>query len=904
MTVRNLASILKPASVALIGASQQSMSVGNVIARNLLGAGFDGPVLPVNPHDKAVAGVLAYPDIASLPITPDLAVIATPPHTVPGIIAELGQRGTRGAIVITAGFGGGNPGQDDGRTLRQQMLDAARPHLLRILGPNCLGAMVPGHGLNASFIHIPPLKGDLAVLAQSGAVLTAMVDWATTRGIGFSYLVSMGDMADVDFGDMLDYMAADVDVRAILLYVEAITNARKFMSAARAAARAKPVIVIKAGRCAAAAKAASSHTGALAGSDSVYDAAFQRAGMLRVHDLDELFDAVETLSTGVRLRGDRLAILTNGGGMGVLATDTLIADGGRLAELSEETINALSTRLPPTWSRGNPVDIIGDADGSRYAAALSLILEDPGVDITLVLNSPVAVADSTEVAQTIITTLDATNPDMRKPLLTCWVGEGAAREARQLFYQQKIPTYPTPDKAVRALGHLRRFQRNREILLEIPPTLTKAPPGDHGLARTIISSALAEGRGWLMEDEAKRILSAWGVPTVRTLFAANPADAALAAEQIGGKVALKILSPDITHKSDVGGVQLQLAGGAEVEAAALAMRDRVLSMKPQANIRGFSVQEMANKPDAHELILGMVEDSLFGPVILFGQGGIAVEVIEDKALVLAPLNMALAHEMIAQTRVSRLLNGYRSRPAANINAIADALICISQMICDLPEITELDINPLFADEHGVLALDARIRVATPRLPGTSRLAIRPYPEKLEKTVTLPNGEPIFIRPIRPEDEPLLHEMITRMAPEDIRLRFFVPLRQLSRQTAARMTQIDYDREMALVALPPTGKPEMLGIVRLASNPDNLGAEYAVLVRSDMKGRGLGLRLMEEILSYAKSRNIPTVYGQVLRENKAMLQLCEGLGFTRHQRPDDPGVIEVRVDLSSFDPRRP
>jgi acetyltransferase len=899
MTVRNLDSVLRPSSIALIGASRRERSIGRVVARNLFNAGFDGPIMPVNPKERSIEGVLCYPDVASLPVTPDFAVIATPPDTVAGLIDALGRRGARGAVVITAGFGEG--GEAEGKARAQELLDAARPHLLRVVGPNCLGVMVPGRGVNASFVHVAPKAGDIAFLAQSGAVLTSVVDWAAARGIGFSHLVSLGDMADVDFGDLLDYLAADPQVRAILLYVEAVTHARKFMSAARAAARAKPVIVIKAGRTEEAAKAASSHTGALAGSDAVYDAAFRRAGMLRVDDLDELFEAVETLASGVRIQGDRLAILTNGGGIGVLATDTLVEEGGRLARLSPETVERLHGVLPPTWSKGNPVDIIGDAPGERYAHSLRILLEDPGADAVLVLNCPTAVADSADAARAVVDAMKAVPSYARKPILTSWLGEGAAAEARRMFGAERIPTHETPGKAVRAFMHLVRYRRNQEMLMETPPSASGEFPADQDAVRRLVDAALAEDREWLSEDEAKSVLAAYGVPTVRTVRAAGPDEAAAAAERLGGPVALKILSPDITHKSDVGGVALHLVGADQVREAAERMRERVAAIKPEARLEGFTVQEMAQKPDAHELIVGMAEDELFGPVILFGQGGTAVEVLKDKALGLPPLNANLAREMISRTRVSKLLEGYRSRPAAKVEEIARTLIRVSQLVADVPEIAELDVNPLFADHEGVLALDARIRVAPARLPTTRRLAIRPYPKRLEQEVRLSDGTELLLRPIRPEDEPLIHAMFARLTPEDIRLRFFAPMKALSHQAAARMTQIDYDREMALVAVErgADGAPEIMGVVRISADPDNVRAEYAVLVRSDFKGHGLGWRLMNEILRYARERGLRVVHGQVLRENTTMLRICRELGFVRRDDPDDPGVVEVEIDLERF-----
>ncbi|CAK0752280.1 Peptidyl-lysine N-acetyltransferase PatZ [Azospirillaceae bacterium] len=904
MTVRNLNYLLKPTSIALIGASRKPHSVGAVVARNLFNAGFDGPIMPVNPRERAIEGVLTYKSVADLPITPELAIICTPPETVPGLITELGERGTRAAVVITAGFGEFG---EEGKALQQKLLDAARPHLLRILGPNCLGLMVPGHGVNASFIHAAPLKGDVALVAQSGAVVTAIVDWANARNIGFSHLISVGDKADVDFGDLIDYLAADGNVRAILLYIEAITHARKFMSAARAAARQKPVIVIKAGRSEEAAKAASSHTGALAGSDAVYDAAFRRAGVLRVSELSELFDAVETLAMGVsthsasRLNSGSLAIISNGGGVGVLATDSLIHDGGQLSVLTSETIEKLNKVLPATWSHANPVDIIGDATAKRYSDSLNYVLEDPNTDAVLVLNCPTAVGDSFWAAQAVVEVVTKLPHSQRPPVLTSWLGEGSTAESRKLFSANRIPTYHTPGDAVRAFMHMVQFRRNQDLLMETPNSVSQRFTVDEPTARSVIQSVLDEKRAWLTEYEAKRVLAAYAIPVVETRRVTSPEEAADAAREIGGMLALKILSPDIIHKSDVGGVILGLKGSEQVREAAVGMLDRIRAASPNARIEGFTVQRMAARSQAHELIIGVSEDRLFGPVILFGQGGVSVEVVADKALALPPLNMNLASDLISRTRVSKLMKGYRDRPAADLEAVQLTLIKVSQLITDFPEIAELDINPLFADHEGVLALDARIRVTTPTVSdGAARLAIRPYPKHLEDTIRLNDGTELFIRPVRPEDEPALHALIENMTAEDLRMRFFAPMRRLSHVAAARLTQIDYDREMCLVALgtkPGLLGEHLFGSVRITADPDNQTAEYAIEVESAFQRHGLGHLLMGKIIEHAKARGIGEIYGEVLRENANMLNLCRDLGFSRQDNCDEPGVVEVRLKLS-------
>jgi len=898
MSVRNLDALFRPSSIAVIGASRRAGSVGAVLARNLFAGGFDGPVMPVNPKAQSIGSTLAYGSIAELPVVPDLAVIATPPATVPGLIAELGARGTRAAVVVTAGFGEGD-GPADGTALRQAMLDAARPHLLRVLGPNCLGLMAPHHGVNASFGHIAPLPGDLAFVSQSGAIATAVLDWATHRGIGFSHVVSLGDMADVDFGDMLDWLAADGRTRAILLYVEAITHARKFMSAARIAARTKPVVVIKGGRTEAAARAAASHTGALAGSDAVYDAAFRRAGMLRVFDLAELFDAVETLASRLHVDGDRLVILTNGGGTGVLATEALGDAGGTMASLSADTMAQLDTTLPPTWSRGNPVDIIGDATGERYARALDATLADPGKDAVLVMNCPTAVADPVDAAEAVVRSVEETAKRVgrRPPILTCWLGEGAAAAARRLFAEHRIPSYATPGQAARAFMHLVRYRRNQALLMETPPALPQDFAPDPAKAKAVIAAALAEGRSMLTEPESKQVLEAYRIPVVQTRsVAADPDAAAEVASGFPGPVALKILSPDITHKSDLGGVRLNLQGAEEVRVAAREMLTTIAKAAPGARLLGFTVQEMARKPDAHELILGIGQDRLFGPTILFGHGGTAVEVLRDSAVALPPLNTVLARDMMVRTRVWRLLQGYRARPRADLDEVAFTLVKLSQLAADLSEVAELDINPLLADAAGVVALDARIRVQPPLPPGTPRFAIRPYPQHLVQHLSLRDGCDFTLRPVRPEDEPAMREMLLRSSAEDIRLRFFGPMR-LDHEFAARLTQIDYDREMALVAEAEEGGcPVLLGTVRIVADPDNVAAEYGIMVRSDLKGQGLGYRLMTEIIAYSRSRGLERISGEILRENATMLRMAEELGFKCEAVPDEPGLVKVTIAL--------
>lgn len=892
MSVRNLQYLFSPKSVAVIGASTRPLSIGNLVMKNLLEGGFQGPIMPVNPERESVAGVLAYKNIASLPVTPELGVICTPPPSIPMLIEQLGEKGTRGVIVLTAGLG--DVEFREGVTVKQEVHALALHYGIRILGPNCLGLLVPGIGLNASFAHKPALPGKIAFVSQSGALCTSVLDWARPRGIGFSHFISMGDMLDTDFGDVLDYLGSDPGTNAILLYIESIYENRNFMSAARAAARNKPVLAIKSGRHEEGAKAAASHTGALAGADFVYDAAFKRAGMLRVYDFEELFAAVETLSRGRRPEGEKLAILTNGGGLGVLAVDNLIELGGKLAELSDETIEKLNAVLPVTWSKGNPIDIIGDAPGQRYTDALRILFEAKEVDAVVCMHCPVAVVTPDDVAQGVI---NVAKEFPKAPLTTCFVGEETVASARKMFSKAGIPTFDTPLKAVQAFMHTVHYRKNQELLMETPPSLPSHFKPATDTARLIVEGSLASGHEFMSEPEAKAVLAAYGIPTVETHIVKTPEAARVKAESMGFPVALKVISPQITHKSDVGGVVLDLQTPEDVEKAAHDILRRVKEYKANAEVSGFSIQTMERRPGAHELIIGVVNDPIFGPVILFGEGGTAVEVIGDRAIALPPLNMNLAKELVTQTRVYKLLKGYRDRPAADIDAICLALNQVAQLIIDVPEIEELDINPLFADNNGVLALDARIKVAPAKQNGSKRLAIRPYPAQLESPFTLKNGRKVLIRPIRPEDEPNHHVFISKLTPEDIRFRFFGLVKELPHSQMARLTQIDYDRDMAFIAIGKDehNQDETLGVVRIVATRDNTISEFSIVVRSDLKSTGLAQELMKKMIAYCKSRETKKLVGQVLKENSRMIHFVEHLGFKITGHPE-PGVVEVTLPL--------
>ena len=891
MTIRNLDRLLNPTSVALIGASVRAASIGNTIARNLVRGGFKGQVSLINPRYHEIEGVQCHASVSALDSPPDLAVIATPPATIPAIAAELAARGTKAITVISAGVTSAD---------RQAILDAGRSACVRVLGPNCLGLLVPPIGLNASFAQASTKPGKLAFLSQSGALVTAVIDWANGRGIGFSHVVSLGDMADIDFGDLIDYLAGDPGCSAILMYIEAITDARKFMSAARRAARVKPVIAIKSGRHATAARAAASHTGALAGSDAAYSAAFRRAGVLRVTELHELFDAAEMIASVPGLKGERLAILTNGGGAGVLATDTLADLRGALSTLNPDTMAKLDAQLPRTWSRGNPVDIVGDADAARYTTALEIIASDPACDAVLVMNCPTALSSSTDIARAI-TAADVAGKT-GKVLLSNWLGAQSAVEARRVFHAASIPTFDTPAAAVNGFMQLVRHRRAQDALMRTPPPADDAFPIDRGAADFIIATALAAGRTMLSEPEGKAILAAYGVPVVETRIAATPEAAAEVARELlqsGDPVVLKILSDDISHKSDVGGVRLDLGSPEAVLDAARAMLEKVKAHKPDARLRGFTVSPFVVRSQAHELILGITEDRTFGPLVLFGAGGTAVEVMADTALALPPLDLVVADDLMRETRVHRLLAGYRDRPAANMSAIANALVRLSALAANHSEIRELDINPLLADARGVIALDARVRLAAPAVAPRAPMAIRPYPAKWQTDVVIEGVGNVLIRPIRPEDEPLYETFFDKVTMQDRRLRLFAPTKHLTHGFLARLTQIDYAREIAFVAIARTSW-ELLGVVRYAADPDLQHGEFAVLVRSDLKAHGLGWRLMLQLIDYAKAENLRALTGMVLEENQGMLEMCAQMGFKRIVAPDDPGVIHVRLELRPDD----
>jgi len=886
MSIRNLDSLIDPASVAVIGASSRPGSLGAWVWHNLHAGGFSGPLWAVNPKYARLDGEPVFATVAALPQVPELAVICTPPGTVAQLVAELAEKGTRAAVVLSAGMTARQ---------RQAMLDAAKPVLLRILGPNCIGLLSPPHKLNASFAHLQPLAGQLAFVSQSGALLTAVLDWAQGRGIGFSHVVSLGERADVDFGDMLDYLASDAHTRAILLYIESIESAPKFMSAARSAARNKPVIVVKSGRSAAGVAAAASHTGALAGADAVADAAFRRAGMLRVDSLQDLFTAAETLTRLRDLDAEApLSIVTNGGGAGVMAADAAAHYGLPLARLDQGLLARLDAQLPANWSRGNPIDLIGDAPVARYVHALQTLLDDPATGNLLFIHAPTAIVSSAEIAQALLPL--AGSQAGKKRMLASWLGEESVIKARQSFRAAGVATYDTPEDAVRAVHMLRTYSDNQTQLMQAPAA-TAVLQVDLPAAQQLLAQALSEGREMLAAHEALAVLAAYGIPVAAMRkVAAEPAAAAEAAAALGFPVVLKVLSEQISHKSDVGGVVLNLDDAAAVEQAATAMLARVQRLKPLAVVEGFAVQAMVLRPQSQELIVGASIDPTFGPVLLFGQGGTAVEVLADRAMALPPLNEPLARALVQRTRVARLLAGFRDTPAIDHAALYRVLMAVSQMLVDLPELAELDINPLLASAQGVVALDGRIRVSASRPAGAAHFAIKPYPAQLEQRVQW-QGQPLLLRPIRPEDEAQHLAFLERLDPEDVRMRIFYSRRSIARSELARLTQIDYARETAFIATRQGEQgEETLGVARAMADPDNVNAEFGVIVRSDLKGQGLGRLLMDKLVLALRQQGTQKLVATVLQNNTRMLELGTALGLKLAEGQDEPGERRLEMVL--------
>ena len=885
--------VFEPQSVAVVGASDKSESVGGQVLRNIRAGGFGGEIYPVNPKYETVQGIKCYASITDIDHPIDLVVIAIPATAIPGVMAECGEHGVGAAIVLSAGFG--EIGRR-GLALQNEIVDTARTYDIPLVGPNCLGIIRPRVGLNATFAKSSAQTGHVALVAQSGAFCTALLDWADSRGYGFSAVASLGATADVGFGDVLDYLAVDPQTQSILLYVEGISDARSFMSGLRIAARMKPVIVVKSGRSESGTRAAVSHTGALVGGDDVFDAAVQRAGAVRVLTVSQLFAAAQTLASGTRVEGPRLAIVTNGGGPGVMAADRASDLRVPLAELSEKTIKRLSEVLPTHWSHSDPVDILGDADSERYRLATEIVLEDGNVDGLLVLLTPQAMTDPTACAEGVI---DAAK-QVQKPVLACWMGERLVGEGRKRFAAAGIPHFTSPEAGVDGFGYLACYRRNQKALLQAPEPLSKHRVPDVDGARLIIEHAIGERRFTLSNAESKAVLKAFHIPTSPSINVNSASDALIAAEGVGLPVAMKINSPDITHKSDVGGVRLNIGEPRSVRTAFREMVEEVKRVNPEARVSGVTIEPMLKRPHAREIMVGITTDPVFGPVISFGAGGTAVEIFADSQVALPPLNEYLSREMIEATRASRFLKRFRNLPEADIEQLTDVLQRISEIACELPEVQELDINPLLVDEDGVIAVDARIAVARPKASTEhyGHMAIHPYPPELETTWQLPDGTDVQVRPIRPEDAEIEQDFVQNLSPESRYFRFMQSMDKLTPMMLARFTQIDYDREMALVAVINEHTPDarILGVVRYVSNPDKQSCEFALTVADEWQQKGIGRQLMQRLMTVARDRGIEIMQGDVLSNNSKMLRLCERLGFRAVHRADEPDIVEVRRHL--------
>lgn len=892
MSQHHLKPLFAPKSVAVFGASDRQDSVGQIVFQNMLQGGFQGGLYPINPKHKKIQGVKAYASLAQIEETVELAVIATPSATVPDIIEQCGKHQVKAAVIITAGFGETG---EAGKALERRVLETAQHYGVRLIGPNCLGVMRPEIGLNATFNKGSANIGNLAFVSQSGALCTAILDWAQTNDVGFSSVVSLGSSLDIDFGEILDYLISDTRTQSILLYIEGIRDARSFMSGIRAAARIKPVILVKVGRHAVASRAAMSHTASLVGSDDAFDAAVRRAGVVRVQTITQLFSAAKALSCGFHPTGNRLAIVTNGGGPGVMATDCAADLGLVMADLSAETLEKLNQALPSTWSHGNPVDIIGDAQADRYRHAVQACLEDPGVDGVLTILTPQAMTKPLEAATAVIELSDR----YRKPFLACWMGGAQVDSSRAAFNRARKPSFRTPEPAVEVFSYLSAYYQNQKLLMQMPGPLSHHLEPDVEGARMIIEGALQERRKILSEMESKALLSAFHIPVAKTLVAHSPNEALLIAQQLGFPVAMKVNSPDITHKTDAGGVMLNLANAQAVRAAYHEIIENLRRNRPEARIDGISIEPMIVKPNGRELMVGVTSDPIFGPLITFGAGGTTVEVMGDRSVTLPPLNGFLVKDLIQRTHVAKMLGAFRHMPPADMQALQSVLLRVSEMVCELPMLMEMDINPLIVDESGALAADARVVVEL-RQPSADRyahMAIYPYPTHLVTNWQLADGTDLVIRPIRPEDAEIEQEFVRNLSEEARYFRFMNSVQELSEAMLVRFTQIDYSREMALVAVAEeSGREVELGVTRFAINPDGESCDFALVIADRMRGKGLGHKLMTALMDAARSKGLKLMEGEVLKSNASMLKLMQRLNFSIENSAEDDSVKKVRKVL--------
>jgi len=892
----HLEKIFNPKSVAIIGASDEEGSVGFALMKNFVNSGFEGEVYPINIRKKEILGFKAYQNVEQFPKTVDLAVIATPAASVPDVVEQCGKVGIKGLIIVSAGF---KEVGSDGKALEDKILEIKRRYDLRIVGPNCLGVIRPSINLNATFMDRMPKEGNIAFISQSGALGTAILDWAIHENIGFSYFISLGSMIDVDFGDLIDYLGSDPKTRSILMYIEGITDARKFMSAARHFARTKPIIVVKAGKFGESAKAASSHTGSITGEDDVYDAAFKRAGMVRVEEIADLFNCAEVLGLQLLPDGPNLAIITNAGGPGVMATDALIARGGKLAKLSSETLDFLNSILPPYWSHGNPIDILGDAKADRYRAVLEACLKDKNIDGILIIYT--AQADSVEIAKAIVEVC-VNEKYHHKTILTSFMGYEKVEEANRILNANGLPTYSTPEQAVKTYLYMYQYKRNLELLYETPEELPidVSPPRRPMLV--VMRNAALEDRELLTEVEAKKMLQYYNIPVVKTFVAKNPDEAVRLASSLGYPVVLKVLSPQISHKTDVGGVALDLNSESEIREAFERIINSAKAHNPSAEIIGVTVQPMVRKK-GYEIIIGSKKDPIFGPVILFGMGGISVDFFKDYAVGIPPLNQTLAKRLMEETKVYQLLRGYRNLPPANIKLLEEILLRFSQLIIDFPQIKELDINPMLIDDKEALVLDARIVIdkdlVFQKFEPHQHLIISPYPKKYESLWKLRDGRTVLLRPIKPEDEPLWLEMFQNFSEESVRFRFFQVIKDTPHEVRVRYCNIDYDREIAIVAeLNEDGRRGILGVARVNLEPDRKKGEIAFIVADPWQGLGLGTKLVDYVIEIAKEMGVEVLYAIMLEDNYRAINLAKTMGFvlTRQEDGTVKGTLNLKEEM--------
>lgn len=894
MSVNPLNLLFKPNSLAIIGASREAGSVSATLMGNLMSGKFLGPVLPVSGTQEAIFGVLSYADVKSLPLTPDLAIICSPVHEAPERLAELADNGTRAALIMDPDY---DLLEASERTkIDEQIRAVVRDKRIRVLGPGSLGMIVPASGINASLSKVGAREGRIAFVTQSDSLFESVLDWAKNNNIGFSHCISLGRQLDVDFSSVLDYLGEDPATRSILLYVESIQDARRFMSAARASARSKPILVIRPRRlpCELRDAAADLTEDDL---DLIYDAAFRRAGMVRVDDIDLLFEGARTLANYRPLRGNDLAIMTNGQSMGLLGADALIAGGGVLAPINEDLQLKLEEILGPERCSDNPVSLPYNAAPDVYARVLSVLTKARGVGCVLILHVPLPGASSLDIARAV-TQVAKTS---RCLVLANWLGEETVRDTKEIFDEASVPVFDRPGKAIMTYLHMLRYKRIQQILMQTPDSLPADFFPDTARAAQVIAAALEDGRTKLSEEESRQVLAAYGLPVVETRICKSAMQAVEAAAELGYPVALKIRSPQIAHPSDIGGIALDLTTPDLLFEAAANMSARVHARMPNAYIDGFVVQKMGRRPGAHELFISVVTDKTFGPVLRFGHGGVASSVINDQAAALPPLNMGLARELISRTRISRLLEGSRRQAPADMDDICLALIQVSQMVIDLPQIVTVEMNPVFADDKGVLALGARIWVRECSCCGPERLAIRPYPRELEEAVRLKDGSRLLLRPIRPEDAAAHLQFIEKLDEEDLRLRFFGLVQNFVLDDMTRFTQIDYDREMAFIATRQTGgEAETLGVVRTSTKPDNSSAEFAIIIRTDMKGTGLGSLLFEKMIRYCKSRGTRYLDGQTMPRNKGMIGLARRFGLSVAHNYEEE-LVEMRLSLWEWEP---